>query len=536
MIVRRPVRFLSGLVAALAAVMVTVGCTSSSTGSTAGTGQSGPSGTLTVAVDTVLSTDLDPLLNQANAQSTYYPLLFDSLLTVDPVTGKPVPSLATSWTTSPDGKTWTFKLRSGVVFSNGSPLTASDVKFSIERFADDSQAPEASTMKAYLQAVNVINPTTVQIVTKSTAPVLLTDLTAVVGSAGAYIVPEAYIKKVGEAAFDKNPIGSGPFTFVSQDPGRDMEFTANPRYWGTPKPSYQNLSIQIVADAAARLADLQTGEADIITGITGPLTQEVLGNQSLHIKIADDSALTTIEVGNQDNPSSPLSKVPVRKAISKAIDRAAIVKTLLDGQGSPAYVVGFPFGLGFPADAAKDVDTFDPAAAKQMLAQAGYPHGFALTLYADTEGKDFADAIAQNLQSIGITAKEVIVDDDALLSQFQSSTGKKTNRLMVIFGPTGHSARPDFTQLLESEVDPSSPYAQLTTTKYLPLMNAAVTEVNETARANAISQLVTEMFNDEPVIAGWYINSIFATDSRVTSWQPMKGVAFPENLQSVRLG
>jgi peptide/nickel transport system substrate-binding protein len=496
---------------------------------------SGADSTLTVAVDSVLSEDLDPILNQANAQAIYYSLLYDGLIELDPATGKPTPGLAESWSSDPAGKVWTFKLRSGVTFSDGSPLTAEDVKFSIERYAKQSKGPGASRMAEYLDRVDAVDPQTVRVVTKTSAPVLLTDLTTVVGAAAAYIVPKAYVEKVGDAGFDKKPIGSGPFTFVSQDPGRSMKFAANAKYWGDPKPSVRDLDLRIVPDTSARLAMLRTGEADIATGITGPAVQTVVTGKDYQTKIAEDSELTSIQIGGQNNPSSPLSHVEVRKAISVAIDRDQIVKTLLNGQGSPAYLFGFPFGTGFPADAEKYKDSYDPTEAKRLLAQAGFAKGFPLQIYAATEGRDFADAIVQNLEAVGIDATSQIVDQSALLDEFQSPQGKKKDRLVLVFGPSGHGARPDFTQLLQAHLDPASSFAQISDKSYLPLLNSAITDPNDASRAAAIGKVVTTVFDRETVLAAWYINTIFATGKDVESWTPIKGVAFPQNLQSVRL-
>jgi peptide/nickel transport system substrate-binding protein len=494
------------------------------------------SGTLRVAVDSVGADSLDPKLYASAPQQTTYAIIYDSLITKDPATGELAPGLATEW--SVDGNVWTLKIREGVTFHDGSPLTAEDVKFTLERFTglDGGEAigSGASVMRNYLVSIETTDEFTVEVVTTDGAPTFPYNITMNDSAAG-WVVPKDYVERVGEEEFQKNPIGTGPFRFVSAVPGSSMTFEVNEEYWGQ-TPTVETLELQIVPDVTTRYSMLRAGEVDLISGLTGPAIPQALNDSDLQTFISQRSAISFFVIGGKTNPDSPLSNADVRKAISTAIDREAIVDAILHGAGAPAYLYNFPASIGSSEEMAEQMrDTYDVDAARALLAEAGYEDGFELSFWAQTSGSDFANAVAQNLEAIGISVDLEIVDTDALLSEMQSDQGKQQTRILQIFGANGQTAKTDFTSSIFSSFDPESPHAQpFDNPEFWEALDSQRSESDPDARWELVAEVVRLNFEAAEVIPGWYIDTVFAAGSNVT-WEPLNGSSYPQNLQSVRI-
>ncbi len=187
-----------------------------------------------------------------------------------PMPGKSIsPSLAESWTASPDGLVYEFVLRKGVRFHNGDPVTAEDVKYSFERYRGIS----AKALKDRTAAVEVVDAGRVRFRLKQPWADFLTFY-ATPATGAAWIVPKKYVEKVGEEGFKKAPIGAGPYRFVSFNPGVELVLEAFDGYWRK-TPSVKRLVFKSVPDPATRLAMLKTGEADIAYGLAGEIGEEV---------------------------------------------------------------------------------------------------------------------------------------------------------------------------------------------------------------------------------------------------------------------
>ena len=189
--------------------------------------------------------------------------MYDSLVGFDLQKGGVGPGVAESWELAEDGLTWTFHLRPGQKFHNGDPLTAQDVKFSLQRqMAPNSLAAAAATMRRTIKSIDVVDDLTVQINTNTPQIGLPPSLSRAVAPEGA-VMPKDYIEKVGEEEFRRKPIGSGPWRFVRSVPGDRIEFEAvdYPHWRGT--PHFKNLQILLVPEESTRIAMVRTGEAAI---------------------------------------------------------------------------------------------------------------------------------------------------------------------------------------------------------------------------------------------------------------------------------
>jgi len=225
-----------------------------------------------------------------------------------PMPGKAMaPSLAESWTVSPDGLTYDFTVRSGVKFHNGDPLTADDVKFSFERYKGAGN----KVLKDKVRIVQVVDPLHVRFVLREPWP----DFMAFYGSpatGAGWVVPRKYVAKVGEEGFKKAPVGAGPYRFVSFTPGIELVMEAFDQYWRKP-PSVKRLIFRSVPDESTRLAMLKRGEADIAYSIRGALAEELERTPGLTLKPTIVHGTQWLNFVDQWDPKSPWADKRVRR-------------------------------------------------------------------------------------------------------------------------------------------------------------------------------------------------------------------------------
>jgi peptide/nickel transport system substrate-binding protein len=356
-----------------------------------------PTGKLTVAVPSEPAT-LDPHKSSNRYNYMFNSNMFEGLY-IRNDKAELVPALAESVTVAPDGLTYTFKLRKGVKFHDGSAMTADDVKFSLERAINPATKNPLLAYIKTIDRVDIINPDTVAIKLKEKDAIFLKKL-----AFAGWVVPKNYMMSVGEDGFAKKPIGTGPFKFVSRSINEQIEMEANELHWGW-VPKIKTLVMRTVPEDAVRLAMLQTGEADIVTEMPPPLVDRlgaIKGVKTLSHPSGEIYWLVfNIKDGAKD---SPLLNVKVRRALNHAVDRQGIITNVLKNQA-----VLIP-GVLAPSVAAVDKNlqpyAYNPAQAKAMLAEAGYPNGFKIEMYSSvgryTLDKDISLAIANNLKAVGV--------------------------------------------------------------------------------------------------------------------------------------
>jgi peptide/nickel transport system substrate-binding protein len=360
-------------------------------------GSAAPEGQLTWGVHvSIAPTWLDPA--EASGIITPYMIyyaLHDAL--VKPMPGQPdAPSLAESWSVSKDGLVYEFALRKGVKFHNGEPVTADDVKFSFDRYRGSA----GKTLKDRVAAIETPDQGHVRFRLKQPWPDFLTFYT---GASGAgWIVPKKYVEKVGDDGFKKAPVGAGPYKFVSFTPGVELVLEAHDQYWRK-TPSVKRLVFKVIPDESTRLAALKRGEVDIVYSVRGELAEELRRTPGLAIKPAVIQAPFWLYFPDQWDAKSPWRDQRVRLAASLAVDRPTMNQALTLGFSKVTGSIvpaDFDFFWQPPAPA------FDPARAKKLLAEAGYPNGFdAGEYYCDASYSNLAEAVLNNLQAVGIRAQ-----------------------------------------------------------------------------------------------------------------------------------
>lgn len=340
-----------------------------------------------VAVDS-----LDPADNTANETIWMTQNIYERLVQPNADGTEIIPQLASSWEVSDDGLVYTFHLRDAT-FHDGSPVTAGDVKFSIQR-AKDYEGGWGFLLEA-LSSIDTPDDKTVVLTLDYPWAPLLADLAMYAYA----IIPQHVVESEGIDAFLQAPVGSGPFAFDSWNKGTSITFKRYDGWWGD-APNIEYLKYLIVPNDNSRVLLLQNKEADIIENPPGNLLDQIDKTPGVRTALFDSTRMDFLILNHN---YAPLSDVKVRQAINYAIDREAIVKLVLSGYGTPATSF-FPKDMlyfnsdlkGYPHDLEK---------AKQLMAESSFPDGFDTDLVEvsnDAVGNGTAIIVKQNLAEIGI--------------------------------------------------------------------------------------------------------------------------------------
>lgn len=333
--------------------------------------------------------------------------------------------IAQSWTEAPDKLSWTFSLRSGITFHDGTPVTAEDVKFSLDSFFD----PKSMTLlvpsaRAAFKEIAAQDPTT--LVIRLHQPVLLLpwNFSCATGSEG-MVVPSKYFQQVGADAFAKQPIGSGPYKVLKNVSGSQIQLEALDRHWSEGVPKFKRVTFQLVPEESTRLAQLRTEESDIIAVSRERVGEVTAAGFKVFSKLNDQVIVIYMQ---QQWEQVPVNDKRVRQALNLALDKEAILKFVFAGQGVPVpmYPLG-SYGNAAGADATLTPYPYDPQKAKQLLAEAGYPNGFETKIYSYVTGDlpeipRLAETVADYLGKVGVRAKITSIDRAALSTKRQAKT------------------------------------------------------------------------------------------------------------------
>jgi peptide/nickel transport system substrate-binding protein len=365
------------------------------------------SSTVTVGASLAPSTlDLTTTADAAIPEALLYNV-YEGLVKLD-AAGKVVPLLADSWKVSANGRVYTFVLHRGVQFQNGDPLTAGDVVYSFERVLKPPSGkphPHADDM-APVRSVKAVNRTTVRVTLKQRSNGWLY---AMAGPAGVILDQKAV------ATIATKPVGTGPFSVSAFTSGYSVTLAKNPTYWGTPA-GVDRVVFRYYDDPNALANAELAGDVDIIDNVLAPeLVKQFTGDPGKYTVV---QGLTNGKVLlSMNNSRPPLNKRLVRQAINYAIDRKALIKTAYAGYGkligthaSPADPWYLDLANTYP---------YDPVKAKKLLAQAGYPNGFTVTLQVPPVGYATASStvVQSALAQVGITVKLQKVDFKLWLDQ-----------------------------------------------------------------------------------------------------------------------
>ena len=329
--------------------------------------------------------------------------IYDALVTWDPKDiGKVVPDLALSWR-SIDPLTWQFKLRRDVKFHNGEPFNADAAKFTIDRLITKGVHQVYGGFST-IERVDVVDPYTINVVTSKPDPILVKRFAGY----GGQMLPPQYIKQVDWKAFALKPVGTGAYKFVEWIKDDRVVLEANRDYWrGVPK--IKKVTWRPIPDNFARVAALGRNEAQLITKVLPDLVPQVEKAGCCRVEHTLTNLVTVYLINAQ---KGPLANVKLRQALNYAVDKDKIIKELFKG-------FAIPIGSGIPnTDFGFDPKIkpypYDPARAKQLMAEAGFPNGVDIEIQSGNgihlNDRQLTDAVALMLQEVGVRAKVGVLE------------------------------------------------------------------------------------------------------------------------------
>ena len=348
--------------------------------------------------------------------------IVETLVTFPEESTQIVPGLAESWTISKDGLQYTFKLRRGITFHDGTPLNAEAVKFSIERQINPNHPayklgkyPFANFFFGNVKAVEVLSEERVAFLLNEARASFI----AVLAQGAASIVSPTAVMKWGPD-YPTHPVGTGPFRFASWDRGQRVVLEKNPTYWKYPVKVERVIYRPIVEDQA-RLTELLTGTLDVIVGVPADFVSQLEQNAKITLLKQVGAHVWYLGMNNQ---KKPFDDKRVRQALNYAVNKDAIVKDVLKGTGAASRGPVLPGTWG--ADPALKPYPYDPERAKKLLTEAGYPSGFSTTLWVPESGSGMQAPVAMstvmqsNLKAVGVNVSLQTMEWGAYLAKLRT--------------------------------------------------------------------------------------------------------------------
>ena len=390
-----------------------------------------PEGTLTVAVATFGNERWLPQL-YVGAEDIVLKPLWENLLSRD-AKGDLIPMLAERWQVLDGGRTWKFHLRKGVRFHSGGEVTAEDVKFTFTAIAREGSANSLAPEFRLIKSMEVEGPHTIAIRFEKPFVTFGNRVTQGLFGSVAYIQSKKHIETAGDDGAERHPIGTGPWKFVEHLRGDRIVYEAVDNHWRA-TPNFKRLVFLKVPEPATRMAMLRAGSVDVIE-IGGEYVDELKKVRMRTLTMPNVSSIWVILGGQWPTKPTYDPKVPwaladaerarkVRLALGLAIDKKAIIQQVLGGLGTQVGTVNYYPGDAWTSEALLKPIPYDPARAKALLAEAGYPAGFELTMNLTAwPGRgylpDVGEAIATYWEKVGIKVKRRPVDRAVFAADFR---------------------------------------------------------------------------------------------------------------------
>lgn len=388
-----------------------------------------PRGKLTVAQHFALDPGwLDPLEHiYALTQQTYDYLVHDALIKPMPQ-GEATYSLAEHAEMTADFRKAGFRLRPGLKFHDGQPLTTANVKWTYENY----KGSHAKIFRDKLEQIQIVDDRTIVFQFKESFLEFMELYNGGVSGIG-WVIPKHYYEKIGRDGFKARPIGAGPYKFVSQQAGVQMDFEAWEEYWRR-TPATKTIVVKGIRDNAARLAAMQTGELDLAFGMTGKVFSQVMADKNLRW-VPNFTGPWWLMFPGYNEPESPFHDKRVRQAVSLAINREFLVRQETEGVGKVWGNWISPENRDALKGDGKDlpVPEFNVEKAKQLLAQAGFPNGFEFEWFVPfVPYFDMGERILTDLRAVGIRGKLQSLEGPAFRAKIgQGRKGFPGNRTIV---------------------------------------------------------------------------------------------------------
>lgn len=419
-----------------------------------------------------------------------------------------LPDLAESWENI-DEKTWSFKLKEGVKFHNGEDLTADDVKFTLERVAKDNTLLEYGSYKQIKEVV-VKGDYEFQIITENPEPALLNRLSRI----GSSILPKDYIEKEGWEVFLEAPVGTGPYKFKEWKKDDRLTIEAYDDYFGEPA-KWEEVVFRSIPEDSTRVSELLTGGVDIAVNIPPTDLKRIESTDGVSIfKSPTQRVMMLVARTGGDGPTAnPL----VREAIDLAIDKQAIVDSLLEGAGKVTRTRVTPGNVGANEELFGKT-LYDPEKAKELLAEAGYADGLELSLSSPNgrylKDKESVELMAAMLQEVGITVKLELLEWSAFNKKYQE---RSFGDLFYIgYGNSMFDASLALDRLKKDIAVGETDYDNAETEKLLVTAEANMNLEERVEQYKKAQELIAE---DRPQIYLYQVESLYGVNDRI-SFEP----------------
>lgn len=508
------------LLALLAAAALALGLTACGSGDASpSAGTDSPAGSGSQAFEVIIGASaepesLDPQLSGAAAGGNISYNLFDYLVRMSTDGTEVTPALAVSWE-NPDELTWRFHLREGVSFTNGEPFNADCVAYTLERIFEPDSGRTTYNLKV-IDSWEVVDAYTIDLFTSAPCndmPTRLYDMA---------ILPAEYCKETGDDGFGANPVGCGPYKLGKWATNNYIELVANEDYWGG-APACTKMTFRTIPEISTRLAELMAGSVDIVLDLNPDYIETINSHEGYSAVSAPSKRVAYIGIDtlNQDSPKE-LQDPRVRQALNYAVDKDTIIQSVFLGSANKLATiwrndyVGYEESYSGPDGAYP----YDPAKAKELLAEAGYPDGFALELYYTPQMflkcEETCLAVAGYLEDIGLKVTVTKVEYNALRAQLIN--GQDAHTVKGLFGwnwgskpqtPDGHLAGAVETGGITSYYSNSQ----------VDSLIAQLRSVPEAQRGAVAKELQAALYEDCPYIFLWQQVDVYGVNDRL-NWVP----------------
>lgn len=446
---------------------------------------------------------LDPTVVADNESIWAQEQVYQMLYTVSRNGQSVIPQLATSYSISSNKLTWTFHLRRGVKFSNGKPVTAKDVKFSIDRARNSTKG--FGYIDAAIKSISAPNASTVVIRTKYRWAPLLADMSLFVNG----VIP-ANFGGMKPSKFFQHPIGTGPFKVQNWNKGQQLKLVRNPYYWQKGKPYLNSVTLTNVPNDNTRQLQVQGGQAQIDEFPPLSSVTSLKSKPGIVVTLFPSTRTDYILLNEK---VAPYSDVHVRRAISYALDRRALVRAALFGNGSTANSF-MPPTLRFYSKSAR-CNTYSLTKAKQEMAKSKAKDGFKTVFLTDSSAQDTAVAqiAQQELKPLGIKVSIQTIDPN----QIFTVQGKEDYKMSIDYWTMDI---PDPDEIAEFFLNPKrggarSYYTQYNSRRMVRLVTQAASEFSNSKRATLYAQIQNLQCRDLPQIPLYYSPFAYAYSTKV---------------------
>jgi len=477
-----------------------------------------PKGSITIAVTSLADEPIDPQKSKTQIDRPITDSVGDALVEGD-LQGNLAPGVATSWKLLPStgNKGWEFKLRKGVKFWDGTPVTGEDVKFSIERAMNPKTANEGGPfIRANVERIQVVDNETIIIYSPNPTPWVP------LGVAGRYnaIVPKAYVEKVGDEKFNtvEGLLTCGEFKPVEHKKMQHFIMEANEGFYDPARvPRVKRIKLAVVPELSTRMAMLQTGEVDIVDGVAGPTIMQVKSNPKLKLSVSHKTATYFLTPCDLHHPEpSPLKDKRVRQALAHAIDIDSIIKRLYFGEASPAVAIMIPRDVGY--DPTLKPWKYDVERAKKLLAEAGYAKGFKVDLQgALTPSTPLCDKV---LEAVAGFWGKVGVEVNLRMMESGTYYAKYREKAFRGFAAFSNPVTPDHLSSIWYLAGTGMMYSFYSNPDMDKWLAEQKQEMDPVKRAEIAKKIYNHWHHELVGIPIHHVNTLWATGPRVKEWIP----------------